>query len=977
MLVEYMFKLGMINEGLVKNKKIKREELKVVMNFSKKESKENKNQRRSFYLLLLFLVLMPFNDTEAVSDNQRDSFSGLIISEDVYNDPEKDLTYTITGGPRELVTVYTVTREQSMINEPLYHSSSYDYDRHCVSSNYLPLSGKINFEFAEGIDKDLLKQYEIKVRYPKVGYMENDDLEQREIGLNLTINNILRGPPLNHTVYGQPISSIDLASNLFSGIAYVGINAATLSFEYFYTDTGETVDFKSHEEGYGESAMSFNSLNGHSNTDPDKGDHPEFAKEINNREGVVSRETIIERGSRTMNFTGSDFQLTFDDIYFGTSNDFEDRLGSKDFHKASVQFPLMGPVNTFQAGTAFFNNRVWFSISSAKINAPYRHRVPVKTVQPLKQYRAGDSPTQPTGLDSGFAQRYWNDLDVSNDIESELRIPSFYRIPGHEPDKPEELAPGVPKIDDRYINKGQEFYYFINQKTINIGSDGIILPTGYRIQDRLPDGIVLADQPFTLYNLDGKPIAIDNTGQEGQSTVDITLTESQVSEINTLARQHDYYGEDFSLRVKVRAKDDLVNKELIINQASTTFTYFDSVDPSDSVEQKSNIVAVKLKTVPISFLKTDQYGRELSNAEFKIYQFDNSKKENKGKLLDTAISNNQGEVTFSEEFTPGKYVLEESKPPNGFRKMEDITLEIDRTFAVIWPSEINGVVTNVKGYNLTLWKVNEENALLPGAEFELYGGDLNQPLYASSNVNSVKGQIRFENGPLSPGQTYLLRENKAPEGYELNKDIYKIEISSDGNEAYFIYPSGAKEELDINKDIFKDGYHYEISGSKQRGILNRRSKALLEVIKRDRDSKQPLEGVGFKVFRESDDPEKALVYKTDREGKFEVPDLLLSETYYLREVSVSDDYIKLDQDIVLKYDYQTESWRVYEQESKKELTDIIWDTQNQKLSVTIFNEQKKRLPETGGKGILIPVLVSGMTIISVLFYFVLDRKREV
>ncbi|MGL5685946.1 MAG: MSCRAMM family protein, partial [Vagococcus fluvialis] len=745
---------------------------------------------KSFSVLLILMILGIFNANRVYADEGKleiDSFSGLIISEDVVNDPN-DLEVKITGDYAEEYQINVVTREhhdQYKKEHPNIREGSYEYDRNQIFPSYVKTSGKINIEFPYMASREKLLNTQIKVKYPQVGYMENDDLERRPIGAYLTITEIDKGPKENRGGYGHEISSIDLASNLFSGISYIGVHSAQLKFEYFYSDTEneEFVDFKSHEDGYGESAMSFNSLNGHNN-----GHNAEFAKEIHDRDGTLAIETMIARGDKEVSWENGTKVLGYENIYYGTNNDFTDYLGGKTFHKASVQFPLEGTSNEFLAGTLSDNQRVWFSISSAKITAPYRHRVPIKTVQPLNQYQDGDKANQPTGSQSGFLQRYYNDLDVYQTLDGKSEVPNYYRVEGHDVDKPDELAPGVPKREERFIEKGQEFYYFINQKTINIGSDGIILPTGYQIDDELPEGIVLTDKPFTLYNLNGNTLSLgelDRNDYENKQSFSLALTAYQVEKINGLAAQHEYYGEDFSLRVKVKATEDVPMDKLSINQASTTFSYFGGPNQpaQEDVTQFSNHVATKLRSTKIEFDKVNQDDKALPNAVFNIYEYNESQKDNKGKLLDTKTSDSKGKVTFNYNFTPGKYVLEESKAPGQYMTHADIVLVVDEDLQVIWPDGLNGKIVNEKRYNLWLKKIDENKQPLKGATFELSGGDLDEPRVETSNAN---GEVIFLAGPMFKGQTYELRETKAPDGYDKIDTVYKVEMSEDGRSAFLI-----------------------------------------------------------------------------------------------------------------------------------------------------------------------------------------------
>ncbi len=937
----------------------------------------------NFILFYLFVVLISYlffcrpvgvfaeitSKSEGIGE---DSFSGLVISEDVMNEPD-EIGIEFNGFPQP--KIYEVPRSEDQ-SWKYPDDRSYEYMRSSIYSSYVRGSGKIFLEFPQSFTQHSLDNVDITLTYPKVGYLETNNLDQKEIGAIVKIDNIKKSPVdrFNRAGFGQEIAGIDIATNLFSGMSYVGISAANWTFQFFDVKTGDIINFDN-TEGSSESVMSFSSLNGHGG-----GKTPEFVREYGGREGKTAHETIISKDNVATpkgNYL-DDFTLNFNDVYHGMSNSFTDYLGGLTYHKSSVQYALSGEENTFQIGTTYSSNTAWYSLASSRIDAPYKHRIPIKTVQPLQQFDSVSG--EASGEESGFEQRYWDDLDVFSTSEGNLEVPSYYRVKGHDADKSNELATGVPKKERRFLEKDDEFYYFINQRTINLASDGIILPTGYEISDELPEGVVLADNPFTLYDLEGNSLEIENKGYEGQENFSIVLNENQVNTINKQAGQItqgqtpnvDNYGKDFSLRVRVKVTDEVDVKKLQVNQASTTFTYFDSSE--FEVTQNSNRVATKLKEkkAPIEFEKVDQFNRPVGQAIFKLYEYDENASNNKGTYLASATSNNQGKVKFTEEFSPGKYVLEESEAPSEYKKHDDVILEIDDKLNVVWPKGIDKKIVNTKGYNLTLNKVDENNKPLKGAEFELYGGDLPQGI---KRVSNDKGEVRFAGGPLKINQTYQLRETKAPEGYEKLEKVFQVEISEDGKEAFLI-DGNDRQKLDINFNVASFN-HYEITGSKELAIPNKRLDFGLEITKQDKDSKKPLKDVSFKVFKEKDGSEGAKEYQTDSNGKILINGLDRTETYHLKEVKTNDDYILLDKDIIIKYDQTSDDWKVYEEGSNKPIDNVKWDEKGQKLSILVTNEQKKMLPATGGSGRILMLMISGILGITAGVYFINDRKGEV
>ncbi|MGL5684308.1 MAG: SpaA isopeptide-forming pilin-related protein, partial [Vagococcus fluvialis] len=206
------------------------------------------------------------------------------------------------------------------------------------------------------------------------------------------------------------------------------------------------------------------------------------------------------------------------------------------------------------------------------------------------------------------------------------------------------------------------------------------------------------------------------------------------------------------------------------------------------------------------------------------------------------------------------------------------------------------------------------------------------------------------------------------DGYDKIDTVYKVEMSEDGRSAFLIDGNEKEQELKV-EFIEEASKHNKVSGGVELGIVNSRSKTELEVIKQDQDSKRAIKDVSFKVFKEGENPDKAVEYTTDKDGKFTVPDLDTKETYYIRETKAPNDYILLDQDIKLNFDEKQNKWLVTEKESGEELKDVSWDKDNNQLSIIVYNTQKKILPQTGGIGRTVPLLLGGMLSISGLFYF--------
>lgn len=660
---------------------------------------------------------VPQKITRSAAVSSSDSSAGsLVISDKVFNDPSK-MEVSVTGvKPLEIVKV-PITYDSNGKPTNIENYDNYTQNKNKVSSFYLvpekntdgtrPVSGKVNIKFSDNNSQNALSKAEVNVTYPKVGYINDQDGNLKEIGVKLTIKNIQRSPsPQTWTGYPFQYPSIDLSSNLFSGTVITGISSADWNFTFFYVDNSEKVDFSSVANGF----MSFNSLNGYG----PNGTSGEFVKASDNRTGLTVGNSIIKVGT-VSTLKGQTFELNFPDVYYGTSNGFKDYLGSEDFNKASVRFDLNGTTNTFQLGTGGgAGHRAWFTFASSAI-VPTKQKAPSKTVQPINQYKVTDSWDSPSGEPSGWNQRFWNDLDRSDDGTGEWSLLPQYRVEGHDADA-ENLEAGIPKKADRYVKTGQKYYYYINQPTINLVSQGLVLPTGYQITDKLPAGVELDNSDgklLTLYDLKGNDIT-DNQQQFSINNGEfkLKLSSDQVNKINEQSKESATYGADFSVRVRVVVTNTTTDKidDLMTNKAESLFSY----DSGTKFTATSNSVQTRVKSLikpfDLSLRKIDSTGLAVAGAEFTL---------SGGNLKNVLVvkSDVKGNIDFNtRELIAGHtYKLQESETPLGYIISDKGPWELvisddgkSASLTDVKKEKTDLLITNKDSYNLISFENNKQ-----------------------------------------------------------------------------------------------------------------------------------------------------------------------------------------------------------------------------------------------------------------------------
>ncbi len=163
-----------------------------------------------------------------------------------------------------------------------------------------------------------------------------------------------------------------------------------------------------------------------------------------------------------------------------------------------------------------------------------------------------------------------------------------------------------------------------------------------------------------------------------------------------------------------------------------------------------------------SILKTDQHGNVLPGVTFGLYQQD-------GTLLMTAITDKNGKATF-ERVSFGTYEISEMKPPVGYvASLVRIPVKLDGTW--VNPEDPLETVVNVPNYVLVR-KTDPDGMPLPGAVFVMHDeyGDC-----FGRAVTDASGLARFEKMPYGH---YYIREEAAPEGYLVNKEVVEVVIDS-------------------------------------------------------------------------------------------------------------------------------------------------------------------------------------------------------
>ena len=280
-------------------------------------------------------------------------------------------------------------------------------------------------------------------------------------------------------------------------------------------------------------------------------------------------------------------------------------------------------------------------------------------------------------------------------------------------------------------------------------------------------------------------------------------------------------------------------------------------------------------------------------------------------VIETLTTDKSGHAT-TKKLDKGTYYYQEIEVPDGYVKDDEIfEFQINKQNEVVKREVINKRITG----NLNVIKVDDNNTPIKGVKFEIY----------DANKNKVDTITTDENGKATSKDlqigTYTYKEVSVPKGYVIDENEYEFAVTS--------------KETKIEKTV-----------------VNNRAKGALKIIKLEKGTKTPIEGVTFEILDENKNVVDTIV--TNKDGIAEKQDLIVGK-YYYREISAPDKYI---------VDSKEKSFTLGEN--------------GEIFEATVYNEAKT-LPVTGGSlslDMLIVLMVAGFSIVGFTTMKVVKGKKE-
>ncbi|TCD35041.1 SpaA isopeptide-forming pilin-related protein [Bacillus wiedmannii] len=205
------------------------------------------------------------------------------------------------------------------------------------------------------------------------------------------------------------------------------------------------------------------------------------------------------------------------------------------------------------------------------------------------------------------------------------------------------------------------------------------------------------------------------------------------------------------------------------------------------VVEANKVVQVQVENAKelgsLQVIKKDaESGKVLEGAEFKL-------KNETGQVVGEAKTTNKDGIVKFENLVPGKYTLEETKAPEGYKAIE-VTVEVNVVANEVAKREVlNEKVKEEITGQLEITKVdaNDTGKTLAGAVFEIWkDGTKIDTLTTNKNGKAISKK-------LEPGD-YILKEVHAPEGYKLSDKEIKFKISNEKVEVKNLEITNEKEQ---------------------------------------------------------------------------------------------------------------------------------------------------------------------------------------
>ncbi|MDA1861424.1 SpaA isopeptide-forming pilin-related protein, partial [Bacillus cereus group sp. BY122LC] len=398
---------------------------------------------------------------------------------------------------------------------------------------------------------------------------------------------------------------------------------------------------------------------------------------------------------------------------------------------------------------------------------------------------------------------------VKLEVENEKILGSLQIIKTDDKDQTKRLAGAEFTLKDVKGNVVKEGITTDKSGTVKV--DGLV-PGEYTLEEtKAPEGYELTKQVIHV-TVDGEKIVdvkVTNSKSLGQFEIVKVDAEDKAKVLSDA--EFEVYKDGKKVEI---LRTDKTGKVISQKLEPGKYTLKETKAPQgykllkeeiEVVVEANKVVQVQVENAKelgsLQVIKKDaESGKVLEGAEFKL-------KNEAGQVVgETKTTNKDGVVKF-ENLVPGKYTLEETKAPEGYKAVE-VTVEVNVVANEVVKQEVlnEKVKEEIKGQlEITKVDANDTNKTLAGAVFEIWkDGTKIDTLTSDANGKATSKE-------LDPGD-YILKEVQAPEGYELSDKEIEFTISNQKFEVVKLQITNKKETEKPGEETEKPGEETEKPG---------------------------------------------------------------------------------------------------------------------------------------------------------------------